>query len=43
VTFPWLSAHSIRKRIGGDIYILVSSGALSRDNFGMCRKGLRID
>jgi hypothetical protein len=34
VTFPWLSAHSIRKRIGGDNYIVVPSDALSRDNFG---------
>lgn len=33
VTFPWLSAHSIRKRIGGDSYIVDPSDALSRDNF----------
>jgi hypothetical protein len=34
VTFPWLSAHSIRKRIGGDNYMVAPFDALSRDNFG---------
>jgi hypothetical protein len=33
VTFPWLSAHSIRTGIGGDIYIVFPSPRLSRINF----------
>ena len=33
VTFPWLSAHSIRTGIGGDIYIVFPPIRLSRINF----------
>ena len=33
VTLPWLSAHSIRTRIGGDTYIVDPPAGLSRINF----------
>src|ERR1022692_4518859 len=33
VTLPWLSAHSIRTRIGGDSYMLNPPARLSRINF----------
>jgi hypothetical protein len=33
VTFPWLSAHSIRKGIGGDIYIVNPAARLSRTSW----------
>jgi len=33
VTFPWLSAHSIRTGIGGDAYIVFPPPRLSRINF----------
>jgi hypothetical protein len=33
VTFPWLSAHSILKRIGGDTTIVNPQSRLSRTNF----------
>jgi hypothetical protein len=33
VTFPWLSAHSIRTGIEGDTYIVDPQGRLSRGNF----------
>jgi len=32
VTFPWLSAHSILKRIGGDSYIVDLLNRMSRTN-----------
>ena len=32
VTLPWLSAHSIRTRIGGDTYMVVREPRLSRIN-----------
>ena len=34
VTFPWLSAHSIRKGIGGDTYIVNPGERLSRTSSG---------
>ncbi len=37
VTFPWLSAHSIRKGIGGDTYIVNLAERLSSAN---CRSNL---
>ncbi|SPE44150.1 hypothetical protein SBA7_30041 [Candidatus Sulfotelmatobacter sp. SbA7] len=33
VTFPWLSAHSIRTGIGGDTSIVAPPVGLSRANF----------
>jgi hypothetical protein len=33
VTFPWLSAHSILKRIGGDTYMVDPQIRLSRTKF----------
>jgi hypothetical protein len=33
VTLPWLSAHSIRTGIGGDISIVILPSRLSRINF----------
>ena len=42
MTLPWLSAHSIRTGIGGDIYILILEMRLSSDQLHLCRESGRV-